>query len=147
MATKAAKTLKELVFEGKVSPEAMQIMYLDEISGKLGDIEQRLLEMGDGLENMRSEMTKAGVGISDSFRVSATSTDTIMPLTESVISALVINDGPNGVYCAVNKSAYGDAPLLITESIVLDLHTPGIKQLRFVCLPGQTARLRVFVVR
>jgi len=148
----ADKTKRRL--EGKVTPEVLSAVLLDEMTGKLSDIvtlldttNQRLLEQGDVLEKMYTEMAKKPQGISDSFKIAVS--DTLKPLTftEPFQSIDVHNDGPNPVRYALNKQGLGTAEIRPGEWKIIDLHDANIQSVRFQCALGETANLRIFAVR
>lgn len=136
--------IKERIgIDGKVSPEALQVMYLDEIAGKLSDAIERLLEMGDQLD----KMPKVPVGETEDFLFNATASEKQLTFTTPFFAAQINNDGPNGAYFGINKNSSRQAPLLAGEQIAIDLHDAKLKFISFVCDSGNTARLRIFAVR
>lgn len=140
--------------DGKVTPEVLNAILLDEMTGLLGDIavllqttNDRLLEQGDVLEKMYTEMARKPVGISDSFELAVS--DTLKPLifTEPFQSVDVHNDGPNPVRYAINKQGLGTAAITAGEWKIIDLHDAKIQLMHFQCKAGETANLRIFAVR
>lgn len=131
----------------KVSPEALQVMYLDEIAGKMDDLSKRMLEVGDSLLSIKDMMPKTPEGITANASGSATDVLDTLSFSPAVFSCQINNDGPNPVFVDVNNAPSGNAPLNAGEQIVFDMHAPKIGSLYFKCAVGQTASLRVFTVR
>jgi hypothetical protein len=117
----------------KVSPEVVQTILLDEISGRLADL--------------KNSLPHAGVGI-------------MVPMTITVISAIqeltckpewygvtVFNDGPNPVYMDVNRTYNAvnfTTPLNPGEHLNFDYDQPVIVRLYFQCLAAQSTSVRLF---
>ena len=60
----------------------------------------------------------------------------------------IMNRGPNDVYVAVNEWKRPDAPLLVGESMSIDLSKRGsIKRIYFVCDSGERAVVRVHAIK
>lgn len=140
--------------EGKVTPEVLSSILLDEVTGRLEDIalllettNQRLLEHGDTLEKIYTEMAKKPVGLGDSYIFDANDQFRQLVFTEAWFSVSIHNDGPNPVKYALNKQGLGTAPITPGEFKILDLHDAKIHSLAFQCDPGQTANLRIFALR
>jgi len=140
--------------EGKVTPEVLNAILLDEMTGRLEDIagllekaNDRAYEQGEVLERILTQMTRKPEGVSDSWNVAVT--DMIKPLifTQPFQSVDVHNDGPNNIRYAVNKQSLGTAELVPGEWKIIDLHDAKINNMNFQCAPGETANLRVFAVR
>jgi hypothetical protein len=70
-----------------------------------------------------------------------------IPFSGPVSSIWVINDGPGAVFVALNKSAFGDAPMAVNEALLFQADDRKIRSVRFVGRTGTTATVRVFVVR
>lgn len=133
--------------ETKVSPEALQVMYLDEIAGKMDDLSNRMLEVGDSLLAIKALMPKTPEGITANSSASATETLDSLAFSPAVFSCQINNDGPNPVFVDINNAPSGNAPLNAGDQIVFDMHAPKIGNLYYKCAAGQTASLRMFTVR
>ena len=117
----------------KVSPEVVQTILLDEISGRLADL--------------KNSLPHAGAGI-------------MVPLTLPIVSALyeltcrpewygvsVFNDGPFPVYLDLNRTYNAvnfSTPLNPLEHLNFDYDQPVIVRLYFQCLPAQNTSVRLF---
>lgn len=117
----------------KVSPEVVQTILLDEISGRLADLKNSLPHAGSG---------------------------TMVPMTINVVSAIqeltctplwfgvtVLNDGPNPVFMDVNRTYNAvnfTTPLNPGEHLNFDYNQPVILRLYFQCLAAQSASVRLF---
>ena len=141
------KRLAERLSGGKVSPEAMQVMLLDEIAGRLGDVEQRLVEQNDRIEHIRQEMPRAADGYTDDMTIQVSDSVKPIPLSVPFSSCQFNNDGPSPVFIGVNKQPGMVTPLNAGEQTSIDMREPKIKELYFVCAQGLTASVRVFMVR
>ena len=138
--------LREMI-ETKVSPEALQVMYLDEIAGKMDDLAKRMLEVGDSLLIIKDMMPKTPEGITENFSASATDILDNLSFSPAIFSCQINNDGPSPVFIDINSAPSGNAPLNAGEQIVFDMHAPKILYLYYRCAAGQTASLRIFAVR
>lgn len=120
--------------DAKASPEAVNIILLDEIAGKLGIMLDRMQEAEQG--GMLHPMTLAVTNVLQEWICSP-----------HWYSVTVINDGPNPVYIDVNREANAQnltTPLNITENIVVNYNKPKIEYLYLRCQPAQTATVRMF---
>ena len=115
----------------KVTPEVMMIVYLDEIAG-------RLAELQDTLAEVTTEGTLRGVALTINDRPQ------IIPILARHIS--VRNNGPNSVYVNQNKTKPGsnDAPIRINSSISIDFQTSRPRILYFICDVSETAQVDYF---
>jgi len=119
---------------GKVSPEAMQIILLDEIAGRLADLKKHM------------EWAQQGGMI---HPLSETITAAMYERTCSPpwYSATIFNDGPNPVYPDVNRDNNARnliTPLNMGDQMTMDFEQPKIKVLFMRCAVGQTANIRLF---
>lgn len=140
--------------EGKVTPEVLSAILLDEMTGRLGDIavllettNNRLLEQGDVLEKMYTEMARKPIGINDSFKLAVLDTLNTLTFTEAFQSVDVHNDGPNPVRYGLNKQGLGTAEIIPGEWKIINLYDAKIQNVNFQCAAGETANLRIFAVR
>jgi len=147
-----SKALKQV--EGKVTPEALQVILLDEIAGRLEDLSlmtqnltDRVTELGDSIERMRVEMRKVPVGIQEDFLVKVSGKMVKLDFPEPFFSCNIHNNGPDSVYHALNTTSFGSATINVNEDLQIDLHAPKIRSLAFKCAPGCSAVVRVFAVR
>lgn len=120
--------------DAKTSPEAVTVILLDEIAGKLGVMLERMLESEQG--GMLSPMTLAVTNLLQEWVCSP-----------HWYSVTVINDGPNPVYVDVNRDANAvnlNTPLNNGENVVVNYNKPKIEKIFLRCLPLQTATIRMF---
>ncbi len=126
---------KKLSEKAKVSPEVLQLIYQDEIAGKIGDL----------LDLIKSERPQ---GLTPQHQL------TIMTYLEFMCSPpwfafTLFNDGPDPVYMNVNRVTPINPvtpPLNKGESLTVDMKTAKIEKLFFQTVAGQTANIRLFVV-
>jgi len=116
-----------------VSPEALIAVLLDEISGRLEEIYER--------------MEWAPQGILDDYTISVT--DEYKTLEGGPwFSFTLFNDGPNDVYVYVNDyKPVRETPLRSGDSINIDMQQPLIEKIILICNPGETASVRIFAKR
>jgi len=63
-------------------------------------------------------------------------------------SCSLVNDGPDGVYVAVNEWEQPLAPIPIGESIDIDLKQRyAIKKIYLVCAAGETSTVRLYALK
>ena len=63
-------------------------------------------------------------------------------------SCSLVNDGPGGVYVAVNEWEQPTAPIPIGESIDIDLKQRyAIKKIYLVCDAGETSTVRLYALK
>ncbi len=63
-------------------------------------------------------------------------------------SCSLVNDGPGGIYVAVNVWEQPAAPIPIGESIDIDLKRRGaIKKIYLVCDTGETSTVRLYALK
>lgn len=121
--------------DAKASPEAVNIILLDEIAGKLGVMLERQMEAEQG--GMLHPMTLAVTNVLQEWICSP-----------HWYSVTVINDGPvNPVYIDVNREANAvnlGTPLNLAENVVINYNKPKIERIYLRCLPAQTAAVRLF---
>lgn len=140
--------------EGKVTPEALEVILMDEIAGRLEDLTRmmqtlidRVVELGDSIEHMRAEMRKVPVGIQEDFLVEVSDKMVKLDFPEPFFCCNIYNNGPDPVYHALNTTSFGSATISAHEDLQIDLHAPKIRSLAFKCDPGCSAVVRVFAVR
>lgn len=119
--------------EGKVSPEAMTVILLDEVSGKLSDMKKHMEWSEQG-----GRLVPLNLSITALYEHAC---------TPPWYSCTIFNDGPNPVYIDVNRD--NNAVNLVTplnngENLVVDYEQPKIDFLYFGVVAGQTANVRVF---
>lgn len=120
--------------DAKTSPEAVTVILLDEIAGKLGVMLDRMQEAEQG--GMLQSMTLTITNILQEWLC-----------TPHWYSVTVINDGPNPVYVDVNRDANAVnliTLLKITENVVINFNKSKIEKIFLRCLPAQTAVIRMF---
>ena len=137
MAQRSSEAKEEVIRLG--SQKVLDIVFLD-------DIKKQLVMLNTAI----ARLPQSAEGIADTSRVAilATDNDKRVPFTMPMFSVTMINDGPTSVFMAINKSAYGDAPLQIGETVTVDAHAPKISTVRFRCATvGGVATVRLFTVR
>jgi len=117
----------------KVTPEVIQVILLDELTGRVGEYIEKVSFKGK----------------LDVRMITATDvTQNFSPLDEwpnvPWISIFLVNNGPNTVYIAINQAS-GWMQLLINETRALDYSCADEKIgiVYYVCNPGMTANVRM----
>ena len=115
----------------KVTPEVMMIVYLDELAGRVAEVQDTLAEV-------LAEGTLKGVAINIS------DSPQIIPIIARHIS--IRNNGPNSVYVNQDKTKpmSGDAPIRINTALSIDFQTSRPRILYFICATGETAQVDYF---
>ena len=115
----------------KVTPEVMMIVYLDEIAGRLAELQDQLAEVtAEGFLNGRA--------------ISVTDNPVHIPIVARHLS--VQNDGADSIYMLQykGKPLSGDAEIKKNGSLNLDFQTRKRRSFYFVCASGETATVRIF---
>lgn len=122
--------------DAKVTPEALQVILLDEIASRIGELAK--YQRQDDTEGRMVPIT--------------------LPVTDVLVdfgcnppwhSFQAVNDGPNEMFLDVNTSYNAvslNTPLLPGETLLVDYHKPRITIIYRRCAIGQTATLRLFGV-
>ena len=115
----------------KVTPEVMMIVYLDEIAG-------RLAELQDALTEVTAEGFLSGKSIS------VTDNPVRIPIVARHLS--LYNDGADSIYILQlkGKPLAGDAEIKKNGQFSLDFQTRKARNFYLVCASGETATVRVF---
>ena len=115
----------------KVTPEVMMIVYLDEIAGRLAD-------MQDKLEEITSE------GFLEGKQISVTDNPVFIPVFARHFS--LHNAGTDSIYLLQLKAKplSNDAPIVKDGQINLDFQTKKRRGFWLVCGSGETATVRIF---
>ena len=115
----------------KVTPEVMMIVYLDEIAGRLSELQDTL-----------AEVTAEGVlqGVSLTVR----DEPMLFPIVARHFS--LKNDGSSSIYLLQNKGKplSRDAEIKDKGEINLDFGTRRQRDFYLVCSSGETATVRIF---
>ena len=117
----------------KVTPEIMQVILLDELTGRVAEYVEKVSFKG-----------KLDVRILAATDV----TQSFSPLGEwpqvPWISIFLVNDGPDTAYIAINQAS-GWIRLLLNETRALDYSNSDekIETIYYRCDPGQNASVRV----
>ena len=114
----------------KVTPEMMMIVYLDEIAGRLAELQDTLSDfMAEG--NLNSSI------------YSVTDNPVKIPTVCSNLS--LHNDGANFAYLLSDKGKpMSEAPIRSGGDLSLDFKTKKLRIFYLVCNSGETASVRVF---
>ena len=123
----AAAKIQEM---GKVTPEIMMIIYLDEIAGRLGELQEKLIPQGN-LQPHTLSVTDSPQSIGG----------------QDWMSATLYNDGDYDVYLfdqyQMPRVGY-DAPIKNGEGINIDFRSRVGTGKFIVCAPGESATVRIF---
>ena len=116
----------------RVTPEVMMIVYLDEIAGRLAEIQDKLDDL-----NQEGEL--------NSFSLSITSRPTTIPLFCRYLS--LRNDGPDSIYVFQSKMRplSIDSQIKLNGELKLDFGTVKRRVFYIICSSGATATVRMFV--
>ena len=115
----------------KVTPEIMMIVYLDEIAGRLAELQEQL-----------AEVTAEGYFQGNEHPV----TDNPSPVYILAKGMTIHNDGTNSVYMLSHKGKplSNDAEIKKNEELDLDFGTRRRRTFYLVCASGETAAVRIF---
>jgi len=114
----------------KVTPEMMMIVYLDEIAG-------RLAELQDTWSEFLAE------GDLQSRKYSVTDSPTRIFVNASYLS--LHNDGSDSIYLLTEKGQpLGESEIKKNGSLNLDFKTKKVRMFHLVCASGETATVRTF---
>jgi hypothetical protein len=145
--------------EGKVTPSVLQAVLLDEIAGRLEDLNtsfQVILPMAQSLTRLEQRLAKleetVKQQIPDGVIVPKTVTftgSTIIDLrAEPWYSFSLFNDGEGDIYVGVNTSPEQQVPIHRNESYDCPFGKRGsIKTIYLVCEKGKSATVRIYGIR
>jgi len=122
-------------------PPELTFITLDEIAGRLADIYDALQRQVP--EGLKEEVTVVAEGT----RAVPLSARFIKP---PYFRAAVFNDGPDPVYVMLNKSkpvAFRTTPLNDGDKLVIDTVEAKIQLLLFACVEGESASVRVHLLK
>jgi len=118
----------------KVTPELMMIVYLDEIAGRLAELQEQMASM-----------------TADGYLNSAVYAVTDEPVRVAFVAMYLSlhNDGPDEVYLlnAKGKPMVTDACIKRGGEVKIDLKTKRQITYYLVCNSGETASVRFYFVR
>lgn len=123
---------KRLAATPKVTPEVMMIVYLDEIAGRLAELQEQLAAV-------------TSEGRLESYELNITGSPTRLPIYARHIS--IHNDGTNDVYILPERGtpiSGSEAPIKKSGQVSLDLQTRRPRSFWLVCNSGETATVRIF---
>lgn len=133
---------------GPLSPDVLQTILLDEITGRLEELGDLTKAMGQLVFKMETEMEKVPQGRMRPFAKSITGDaidrwEVIDDIGFRCTSATVYNDGPNDVYVCLNEIRDGFQEIKEGESLDFDFHSPKIFRFFFKSTATGTANLRI----
>lgn len=116
----------------KVTPEVMMIVYLDEIAGRIAELQETI-----------SDITREGELTSYSLNITASPTK--IPLTCRYFS--LHNDGASSIYVFQSKMKplSRDAEIKISGELKLDFGIVRQRDFYIVCASGGSATIRIFI--
>ena len=120
-----------------VTPEAMLVIYLDEIAGRLSDVHEML-----EAERSEGEVTKKDISVVGGSPIEY---DIRRDIGVPFLVADIYNKGPNDVYVLVDRSMGKEIILSDDEGIHID-RTKSRRKLHwlyFRCASGEQASVRV----
>ena len=110
--------------------EGVLIVYLDEIAGRLGELQEKLISQGS-LRSIIISVTDSPQGLGGT----------------DWVSAVLYNDGPDNIYLfddyQMPRVGF-DAPIKPDEGLPIDFHARIGGSKYVVCAPGESATARVF---
>jgi len=116
----------------KVTPEVLQVILLDELTGRVGEYVEKVSFKGKlDVRPLAANETTQNISFVDGW-----------PNTPW-ISALLINDGPDTAYIGINRAS-GWIRLLLNETRALDYSNADekIETIYYRCDPGENASVR-----
>jgi hypothetical protein len=123
---------KDVEVQKTVEPSALQVMYLDEIAGRLGHLESLMAKPKGYTHPIKA--TVNGFTIIDDF---------YRDLHIVLYAVTLYNDGPDDVFPSIN-SFQKVTPLKVNESVSFDYGKPCIKYIVLDVDTGKTANIRGF---
>jgi hypothetical protein len=124
--------------EGKVTPQVLQTILLDEIAGRLAEI----------YESMQEERAEGVVEPIEPVVITEEGRHLRPPVGKPWMSMDLINDGPNSCWALVNTSRSVDAhEIKKGETYTIDMKRPIIEDVYLWCKPREEASLRIVGVR
>ncbi len=134
MAQAQRLTIKRETSPLRVPPEALIIHYLDEIAGRLSDLEELWVKPQGYVHPIKVTVTKTEV------------LDFVTKPPYNLLFAVTIfNDGPDPVYPSVNERQI-ETPLLPGENVRFEFTSPRIAKLYLYVDAGKRAEVRGFGV-
>ena len=149
----------------RVTPEALQVIYMDEIAGRLADLAElyesllktaeteveRLAEVRSKLEEVKETLERTiPLGDTGDYKLSVTGDDTtILDLLRRPVSSFTLfNDGPGNVYVATNHgNVPNSAPIKSGEQYSLNARARVIWRISLRCDSGESATVRIKTLR
>lgn len=144
------RTLPRLATSPKPGPleiQEVQIIYLDEIAGRLEELGELLAT----LTRLAERMDRAPAGRARPFQLAITGSTIVEWKVKSpslvgrpCTAATIFNDGPDAVWIALNEIRDGFQQVNMGEAYPIDFHGHAlIEDLFFYSTDGGTANLRI----
>lgn len=143
--------------KGKVSPEVLQVMYLDEISIRLEDLNNDITGRLVSVENVLASVDKRIGNIHD--YLDSTSYKGDIRIFKKVITGgegnkkitcnkkwyehTIVNDGPDDVYIESAAKSMSDTPIEMGEEVTVKAKRGSTDPVWLRCGSGETATARV----
>jgi HAMP domain-containing protein len=134
---------------GPVDMGVLQTILLDEIAGRLDELQEVAIAIGRLVQKQESQMDKAPVGVMRPFTKTITG-DTIVEwrvyedVGQNCTSATVYSDGPDDCYICLNDLRNGFQKLEANENLSFDFHGhPLIATFFFKSVVGGSCSLRI----
>jgi hypothetical protein len=118
--------------DGKVTPEVLQSILLDEVAGKLSDV----------IELLKQQIPSGHI-VSSSVFVTDEPVEVNLGLW---VKTTLYNDGPDDIYVYNNRQfpSTQDAALKMGDSLPVDKGRRTAERFYLVCASGGTATVRIF---
>lgn len=143
--------------KGKVTPEVLQVVYLDEIAGRLEDLNTDLGNKIVLMKTVLDSVDKRISGISD--YLDSTSYEGDILIVKKIVKGgvgnkgvkcnrtwygyTIFNDGPDDVYVESSAKAMSDTGISTGEQATVKSKKGSTKPVWVRCVKGETAAVRV----
>lgn len=141
----------------KPSPDVLEVVYLDEIAGRLVDLNTNLADMssvfasklaslGEKVDNINTFLEDTSYeGRTKTVKKTITGDDrnVKIPINEKWYENTIFNDGPDDVYVESSQKSRGDTSINMGDQINVKSKRGSTKPVYIRCDPSDTAAVRV----
>jgi hypothetical protein len=127
----------------KIRADVLQVLLLDELAGRLSDLQGTMTEV---LQTLKETIPLGIVEEIPSFTISGAKLQQIKPVTPYVSFSLY-NYGDNTVYGRVNDRGANAHPIEADDTWKVDMKVPKIHCIYLSCNEGESATVDVTAIR
>jgi hypothetical protein len=136
---------------GPLSPDVLQVIYLDEIAGRMEELQDLIAVFKNLVMTMQRQMEKAPVGRMRPYEKTITGNEIVRweikdadVVGRPCTCATIYNDGPDAVWVCLNELRDGFQKVDVDETLPFDFHGNAlIERFFFKSTSGGTANLRI----